>query len=231
MIDVTMPLQVLFNNKDRNIAAAKVRYRGTDKDAWMLMVIGMRSDILSTFERFEKNIPGRYQPCDIPSLVPALALMVSSYSRGLAVGTMTKDNYTRLVLLFEGPANRRGGSLRSLATSVYNFMARWQEWGEVLLSILRRDPVVSEWNVDFREFLAAESGYQPMAWYIGPSSYMDRAIGLERIVMASNALLSSVLSRKQLQDPLIQGLKEWLESVKPLPEIITSMQISEEAEI
>jgi hypothetical protein len=231
MIDVTMPLQVLFNNKERNIATAKVRYRGTDKDAWMLMVIGLRSDILSAFERFEKNIPGRYQPCDIPSLVPALALMVSSYSRGLAVGTMSKDDYTKLVLIFEGQANRKGGSIRALATSIYNFMARWQEWAEVLLSILRRDPIVGEWEIDFREFLAAESGYRPMAWYAGPSSYMDRAIGLERIAIASNALLSSVLSRKQLQDPLIQGLREWLGAIEPLPEIIPSIQISEEAEI
>jgi len=231
MTDVTMPLQVLFNNKDRTIAKARIRFRGVDKDAWMVLAVGLRSDILSTFSRFEKDIPGKYQPCDIPSLVPALALMTSSYSRGLAMGTLAKDDHTKLVLIFEGLANRKGGSLRSLATSVYNFMTRWTEWTDVLLSTLRKDPLVNDWNIDYREFLAGESGYYTMPWYIGPVSYMDRAVVLDRVVMASNALLSSVLSGKQMEDPLMRGLRDWLEGLEPLPEVISGIQIGEEAKI
>lgn len=231
MVDVTMPLQVLFNNKDRTIAKARARYQGVDKDAWLVMVVGLRSEILSAFHRFEKNIPGRYLPCDILSLVPSLALTASSYSRGLAVSALAKDDITRLVLVFEGQARRKGGCLQGLATSVYNFMARWDEWTDVLLSALRRDPVIGQWNIDFRELLAGESGYFTMPWFQGPASYMDRAIALERIVSASNALLSSVLNSKQMEDPVIVQLREWLQGLEPLPEVISSMQIGKEAEI
>lgn len=229
MVDFTLPMQVMFNSRDRNVVKSKIRFRGNDRDAWLVVVLGLRSDILSTFSRFEENIPGRYLPCDIPAIVPALSLMVSSYSRGLSVSAIAKDDVTRIILVFEGEAGRSGGSLRSLATSVFNFMKKMEEWAEVLLGMLRRDPIIGSWTIDIREFLAGESGYVQMPWF-SPMSYEDRVLCLNQIVLASKALMNSVLGNGQLSDPLIMGLKEWLNGLSPLPEVVGGIEVGEEVQ-
>jgi hypothetical protein len=230
LVDVTLPLQVMFNNRDRNIVKAQIRYNGPERDAWLIMVVGLRSDILSTFTRFEEDIPGRYLACDILGIVPAISLMASSYSKGLAVNAIARDDVTRLVLVFEGQSNRREGSLRTLSTAVYNFMKKWEEWVDVLLGTLKRDPMIGDWNIDIREFLAGESGYITMPWFT-PMPYNDRAIGIERIILASNALMSSVLGNGQLVDPMVVSLREWLSELSPLPEVVNGIKVGEEVPI
>jgi hypothetical protein len=230
LVDVTLPLQVMFNNRDRNVVKARIRYTGPERDAWLILVVGLRSDILSTFTRFEEDIPGRYLACDILGIVPAISLMASSYSRGLAMSAIARDDVTRLLLVFEGQSNRRGGSLRTLATSIYNFMKKWEEWADVLLGTLKRDPVIGDWNIDIREFLAGESGHITMPWFT-PMSYGDRAIGLERVIVASKALMSSVLGNGQLLDPMVVGLKEWLNGLSALPEVVNGIKVGEEVPI
>jgi hypothetical protein len=230
LIDVTLPLQVMFNNRDRNIIKAQIRYSGPERDAWLILVAGLRSDILSTFDRFEEDIPGRYFPCDILGLVPAISLMASSYNKGLAISAIARDDVTHLILVFEGQSNRRGGALRTLSTSVYSFMKKWESWVDVLLGTLKRDPVIGDWNTDIREFLAGESGYITMPWHT-PMSYPDRAICLERIVLASNALMSSVLGNGQLVDPMVVGLREWLNRLRALPEVVSGIRVGEEVPI
>jgi hypothetical protein len=229
-VDVTLPLQVMFSNTDRSIITAKLRYNGTDKDANLIMIVGLRSDILSPFERAISDHKGRYQPCDIPALVPGLALLAQSANNGVVLSAISREEVTRFILVFEGLAERKGGSLKALSSVVTNFMKRWTEWTEVLLGILARDPVVGSWNVDFREMLAGETGFTTMAWF-APLSYLDRETGLQRIVIASQALLASVLSVSQLKDPMIIGLKEWLTLLKPRPQVISSVQVGEEVEI
>jgi hypothetical protein len=159
LVDVTLPMQVMFNNRDRNIIKAQIRHTGAERDAWLILVAGLRSDILSTFDRFEEDISGRYLPCDILGLVPAISLMALSYNKGLAISAIARDDVTHLILVFEGQSNQRGGALRTLSTSVYNFMKKWESWVDVLLGTLKRDPVIGDWNTDIREFLAGESGY------------------------------------------------------------------------
>ncbi|MHA2140593.1 MAG: hypothetical protein ACXADC_09320 [Candidatus Thorarchaeota archaeon] len=227
LVDVTMPMQVMFNNRDRNIVKATIRNTGPERDAWLILVVGLRSDILSTFTRFDEDIPGRYLACDILGIVPAISLMASSYSKGLVMSTIARDDVTRLVLVFEGQSNRRGGALRTLSTAVYNFMKKWEEWIDVLLGTLKRDPLIGEWNIDIREFLAGESGYITMPWFT-PMSYGDRAIGLERIILASHALMSSVLGNGQLADPMVVTLKDWLNELTALPEVVNGIKVGEE---
>jgi hypothetical protein len=230
LVDVTLPFQVIFSNKDRNIVKAKLRFNGPGRDAFIVMVVGLRSDILSGFDRFERGKPGRFMPCDLLGIVPGFALMVSSYSKGLALSTVARDEATRLILLFEGTGDAIGGSLRDLATSIFNYMKTWDEWVEVLLGILRRDSVVGKWNIDIREFLAGESGFETMPWF-RPMSYDDRSVGLERVVMASCALINSVLDKEQMSDPLIVNLRQYLNDLRPLPEVVSSLQVGEEASI
>ena len=194
------------------------------------MIVGLRSDILSPFQRFEHERKGRYLPCDIPGIVPGLALVVTSINTGLALSAIAKDEATRLVLVFEGLSSRKGGSMKALSASVRNFFKRWDEWTDVLLGIIRRDPLVSDWEIDWREFLSGESGFTLMPWF-RPMSSSEREAALQRVVVASKALLASVLSPKQLRDPMILGLKEWLDELQPLPEIVSRVQIGEEAEI
>jgi hypothetical protein len=229
-VDVTLALQVMFSNTDRSIINAKLRYDGEDKGANLIMIVGLRSDILAPFERKISDQKGRYQPCDIPALVPGLALLAQSANNGVVLSAISREEVTRFILVFEGLAERKGGSLKALSSAVTTFMKRWTEWTEVLLGILARDPVVGSWNVDWREMLAGETGFTTMPWFT-PLSYSDREIGLQRIVVASQALLVSVLSAYQLKDPMIIGLKEWLTRLKPLPEVMSSVQVSEEVEI
>ena len=230
MVDVTLPLQVMFSNTDRTILKARLRYHGPARDASLIMIVGLRSDILSPFQRFEPERKGRYLPCDIPGIVPGLALMTTSINTGLALSAIAKDDATRLVLVFEGLSERKGGSLKAMSASVRNFMKRWDEWTEVLLGIIRRDPLVASWEIDWREYLAGESGYVTMPWF-RPMPFSERELAMQRVVVASRALLASVLSTQQLRDPMILGLKEWLAELQPLPEVISGVQIGEEVEI
>ncbi len=229
-IDVTLALQVMFSNSDRSIITAKLRYNGPDRDANLIMIVGLRSDILVPFERVNSDQRGRYQPCDIPGLVPGLALLAQSANNGVVLSAISREEVTRFILVFEGLAERKGGSLKALSSIITVFMKRWTEWADVLLGILDRDPVVGSWNVDWREMLAGESGFTTMPWFT-PMNYPDREIGLQRIVIAAQALLASVLTTSQLKDPMIIGLKDWLTSLRPLPQVMSSVKISEEVEI
>lgn len=229
-MDATLILQLMFNNTDRTIITAKLRYDGPDNDASLVMIVGLRGDILSPFQKVNSDHRGRYQPCDIPGLVPAIAQLALSTNNGIVLSAISREEVTRFILVFEGPADRKGGCLKALAFAITAFMKRWTEWTDVLLSILKRDPVVGIWDVDWRELLAGETGYATMPWF-APLSYSDREIGLQRIVIASQALLASVLSAKQLKDPMVVGLKEWLFSLKPLPQVSSSIEVGEEVEI
>lgn len=229
--DVTLALQVMFSNTDRTVIKGRLRYNGLDRDASLVMIIGLRSDILSPFQKFGSDSKGRYQPCDIPGLVPGLALLASSPNNGLVLSAISREDSTRFVLVFEGLGDRKGGSLKALSSSLRIFMKRWTEWTDVLLATLKRDPVVGSWNTDWREMLAGESGFVTMTWH-SPLSYFDREVGLQRVVIASRALLVSVLNSNQLKVPMITGLRNWLDNLRPLPEVIgSSGPVSEEVEI
>ncbi|MHA1286940.1 MAG: hypothetical protein ACTSPB_05990 [Candidatus Thorarchaeota archaeon] len=228
--DVTLPLQVLYNNTDRTVIQARLRYSGPERDAQLIMIVGLRSEILAPFQKFESRGKGRYQPCDIPGLVPGLALLVSSPNNGLVLSAISREDTTRFILVFEGLAGRKGGNLKAVASTIRIFMKRWTDWTEVLLGTLKRDPIIGQWETDWREMLAGEAGFTTMPWYT-PLSYAEREISLNRVVIASRALLVSVLSSSQLKVPLIAGLQDWFENLKPLPEVISSVQVSEEAEI
>lgn len=228
-VDVTGPFQLMLNNSDRSIVNARFRYHGPDSGSWLALVLGLRSEILAPFNRFNFR-RDEYLPCDIPSLVPALALTVAHQESGLAVSAVAHDTVTHLVLVFEGDLGAKGGTIRSLATSVWSFMKRWTDWTEVLLGTIKRDPAVADWNIDWREFLAGESGFVTMPWF-RPLSYSERALGLERAVTASKSLLASVLSQAQMQDSLIKGLSSWLDQLTPLVEVMGGMEAVEEAEV
>ena len=227
MIDVTLPLQVMFSDTDKTILKARLRFHGVDKDASLILIVGLRSDILSPFQRFESGRQGRFAPCDIPGIVPGLALMVTSINSGLALSAIAKDDATRFVLVFEGMAERKGGSLRALSAAVRNYMKRWSDWTEVLMTTIQRDPAVRGWDIDWRELLAGESGFVTMNWF-KPMTYAEREMALHRVVVSSRALLASVLSSSQLKDPMITGLTEWLDKLEALPEVISGVQVSEE---
>ncbi|RDE11448.1 MAG: hypothetical protein C4K47_09990 [Candidatus Thorarchaeota archaeon] len=224
-VDVTGPLQVIFNNGDRCIVNAKLRYHGPESSSWLALVVGLRSRILSPFSRFE-NGRDRYIPCDIPGLVPALALTLAHQDCGLAVSAIAHDAFTHLVLVFEGDVAAKGGNLRSLAASVWTFMKRWTDWTDVLLATASHDPSAAKWNLDWREFLAGESGFVTMPWF-RPMNYLDRALSLERIVAASKSLLASVLNQAQMEDPRIRTLTSWLDQLAPLSEVVGGMEAAE----
>ena len=224
-----MPLQMMFNDADRTICKASLRSGGPYGSSWMIIIMGMRSEILTPFNKFKERLD-HYLPCDIPALIPTIALMATQKERGLLLNALARDNVTRFILVFEGAPDRRGDSLKALATTIWRFMSQMTEWKDVLLHIIKRDPVVGHWDIDWREFLAGESGFITMSWF-RPLSTEDRHIALERIVLASKSLLQSILSKRHLDDPIVAGLNRWLDSVEALPEVVSAFVSEEEVEI
>jgi hypothetical protein len=216
-IDVTLLMAFNFTDADRTVVESKLRYTTPDEPAYLALRIGLRSQILKGFARFSEEKSGRYLPCDIPSLVPAICIMVSHRMKGLD-GSIICDhettNPTNVVLTFKGEADHRRSNLDNLAVGVNNVMERWKGWTDVLLSILSRDPRVGDWEIDWREVLAGESGYVTMPWFV-PMSYADRTDALDSIVSASYALLTSFLSPAERRNRLVIELQEWLRTIKP----------------
>lgn len=210
MVDVTRLLDVLYTCEDRTIRKAYL-LRGP----MLLIICGLRSDILDGFKRFLPYEDEDLRPCDIPGIVPLFALMSAEAGKALALSAFQhQDAHVRVVLGIES----EDGSIQSIASRLSHLMNRWTEWTDVLLDIVEKDPATNNWLLDWREFLAGESGFFTMAWY-NALPYEKRLTALDRIVMASEALLNSVLSREQLSTDRIQRLRTWLRDLEPLPHV------------
>jgi len=207
--DLTLSFQMLFNTPDRSFSKVAVNSEGS-----LLVIVGLRSEILEPFERFTDDFALHYSPCDLPGLVPAIALMVLHRCKGLVASAIERGRMTRLVLVFDAE-----GDMLALAHMVVRMMKSWSEWTQVLLSMLARDPLLADWHIDWREFLAGEAGFVTMDWY-RPLSFQDRTDALSRIVETANALLLSILGQRQLNDPLVVQLRDWLGSLRPQAEVI-----------
>jgi hypothetical protein len=217
--DITMPLDTRYTNADRVIIKAKLSNQA--KSPFITIVLGLRSSIMDSFEKFSECSQSHYIPCDIPGLIPAIAATIKYQNRGLVGYAIGGGDLTHLILTFEGKDEKKG-RLHSLAVTVEGFMREWSEWTNVLLHILSNDPVMSLWklnNDELRELLLGESGFVTMPWFTHSLSCVDRGRILSRVLDASKAFLTSVLSQKQLDEPIVRGLIDWLEDLTPLPEI------------
>ena len=203
-VDVTTYLQMMFESSDRHISQATIR------DSRSIVIIaGLRSEILSPFPRYRDAHNGSFNQCDIPGLIPVVALLVEQRDKTLAASAIEKDNATRAVLIF------KGDSIEKIARNVWRFMDRWDTWTRVLMNILEKDlPMETDW----REFLAGESGFITMNWY-KPLDLQMRTIALDRVALASKALLQSVLSQSQFENYWVQQLLGWLDTLQPQFEV------------
>ncbi|MDF1539678.1 MAG: hypothetical protein P1Q69_12330 [Candidatus Thorarchaeota archaeon] len=199
-IDVTVYLQMMFENSDRHISRATLRDGKS-----LVIVAGLRSEILSPFPRYKDVPTGTFNQCDILGLVPAIALIVEQRDKTLAASAVERDNASRVILAFEG------ASIDILGRNVGRFMDRWDSWTRVLVNILERDLPL---QMDWREFLAGESGFVTMDWY-KPLEYGMRTKALDTATLASKALLQSVLNRSQFENYWIQELVTWLDGLQP----------------
>jgi hypothetical protein len=230
MVDVTLPLQVLFNSFDRNIAKARLRVDDGRDEALLVVVIGMRSEILSVFEKERRGASSAYLPCDMIGLTPALASVLVGQGNGVLANAIARDDVTRLVIVFRGTAGHQTTRFSSLASAVYQFFKRWDDWTRVIMGTLGADPVAVTSDFDWREFLAGESGYVIMPWF-SPMGYVDRRRCLSRVVTACRALLNSVLSQEQIEDPLIAGFQDWMKKLEPLVQVTSYTHMHEEVEV
>lgn len=207
-IDVTVYLQMMFESSDRHIAKAVL-----NEGKSLVLLVGMRSEILSPFPRYqEENSGGSFTQCDIIGLVPAIALMVEQSAKMMAASAIERDEATRVVLVFEGD------DVRLLARKVWCFMDRWETWIKVLYGILEKDLAV---ELDWREFLAGESGFVTMHWY-KPLDYETRSVALQRVKLASRALIQSVLSSRQQENYMVQELLGWLSTLEAQPDVVSA---------
>ncbi len=214
-IDVTVYLQMMFESTDRHIEKAIL----TDSRTLVLQ-IGMRSEILSPFPKYNENFTGNFNQCDIVGLVPLVALMVEQKDKMVAASAIERDEATRVILVFEDE------DIHLLARKVWRFMDRWEKWIKVLLGVLEKD---IPYEIDWREFLAGESGFVTMDWY-KPLDLETRTGALHRVKLASIALLQSVLSKTFLENYMIQELTSWLNALEPQVEVMSAYpsMVSEE---
>ncbi|MFW9953814.1 MAG: hypothetical protein ACFFD3_04600 [Candidatus Thorarchaeota archaeon] len=215
-IDVTLYMQMMFESSDRHIARATLQQDGS-----MVVIAGLRSEILSPFPRYKEGQNGSYRQCDIPGLIPAIALLVEQQNRMISASAIERDDATRIILIFEG------SSIEELGRNIWRFMDRWATWTRVLLNILEKD---LPFNIDWREFLAGESGYVTMDWY-RPLDYETRSRAIDRVRLASKALLQSVLSRTQFEKHLVQEILNWLDDMQPQNEVVGTFNIIAQEEV
>lgn len=223
-VNVTQLMAVHFTDADRTVMESRLRYTSQEEPAYLAMRIGLRSQILKGFPKFSNEQNGKYLPCDIPSLVPAICIMVSSRMKGLdgsIICDHETDEPTHVVFTYKGEGTLERSNLDHLASSVNYVMERWKGWTDMLLNILTRDPKVGNWEIDWREFLAGESGFTTMPWFT-PMSFTDRVDALESIVNAGLALLSSFLSPAEMANKLIVELHEWLRAIEPQVDVVST---------
>ncbi len=223
--DLTIAFQMEYNTPDRSILRARMV---TDQS--IIVTIGLRSAILEPFERFHILSDGEFLACDIPGLIPAVAVILRNQSRGMAAGTIERNSTTRVILAFESKKSVNANGLRDLASTITCTMRQWSEWSNVLLGTLDRDPVVGDWEIDWREFLAGEAGFVTMPWFRS-LGFQDRKIALSRTKLAAEALLISVLNRKQLIDPIALQVRNWMKSLRPQSHVAGSHYITVEEEV
>jgi hypothetical protein len=217
-------MEMLYTNSDRVVLEADLMVGEADEPAYLSMSLGLRSEILNGFPMYCSVLQEPFQPCDIPSLVPLIAIIASSRRlKGLhGVELAHGEATTQVVLTFIGEPETGKSNLSALASAVNRVMDRWSGWAEVLLGILDRDPIMGSAmsGVDWREFLAGESGYITMPWF-RPMTYNERAAALEAILTASRALLTSFLSPREMKNRAVGILQDWLNQLEPQPQVMT----------
>jgi hypothetical protein len=207
-INATVYLQMMFESSDRHIAKAVL-----NEGKSLVLLVGMRSEILSPFPKYrEERSNGPFNQCDIIGLVPAIALMVEQRDKMIAASAVERDEATRVVMVFEGD------DISLLARKVWCFMDRWEIWTRVLSGILEKDLPI---ELDWREFLAGESGFVTMNWYKA-LDYETRCLALQRVKLASKALIQSVLSSTQQENYMVIELLGWLDSLEPQPDVVSA---------
>ncbi|UCH05485.1 MAG: hypothetical protein JSW05_04795, partial [Candidatus Thorarchaeota archaeon] len=161
--NLELSFQILYNRRDWSIENAALAYGDADSEASLTMTVGLRSRILSSFPRFATE-SGSFRPCDIPALVPVVVL-IANRPRGLFEGEVILMDSTSVELEFVGTGTEKSSSLKSLAIAVDYFMTRWEQWVQILLGTLARDPQIGGWKIDWYELLAGESGFVTMPWF------------------------------------------------------------------
>ena len=229
-IDMTLSLDSRYTGPDRRVIKGTLFYNDDALDSILSIIIAFRSDIMNSFERFDATSRNRFLPCDIPGIIPSIVSLLKLGNKVRCFFTETTDaGCLQLELKFTGTSCLKG-SLHDLAVSVHRFMERWSQYTEVLIRTLLKDPVMDTWKMthdDIRELLLGESGFVTMPWFTYSLNYIDRARIMDRVQDASKALLVSVLTKKQLNEPIVKELVDWLESLTPLPEIKGSQRMTE----
>ncbi|MGY5853646.1 MAG: hypothetical protein RTU92_08790 [Candidatus Thorarchaeota archaeon] len=229
MTEVTLGLEPIIHSPDRNLAKARLTYVGENAPANLVLIVGLRSSILAPFDKFESTV-GDFLPCDILGLVPGIAVIVSHRDKGLSASALARNEVTKLMLVLEGQPTNKIGAGDALDLTLNRVVKKWDEWTNVLLNILKYDPILKEHNIDLREFLAGESGYLTMPWF-NPMSIEERTLVLDRIVLAAKSLLYSVLNKAALEDPLVKNLMNWMNQLRPLPTVQGISRVASKMEV
>jgi len=206
--EVTFYLQSLVTNSDRILLSAEL-----DIGPRLKLVVGLRSSILESFERFVDFDVSSHMPCDIPGFVTGLSLLTSGKKLGIVDGAVSDCGPGRITLIFESE------TMGELSRKVCSAILKWNSWLEIMLDALNHEPIDGEWSFEWPEYLAGESGYVTMDWY---QSIPDEAryVALNHLIGVSTSVLRSLLSTRQYSRKVVREFIEWLESLEPLPYIV-----------
>lgn len=218
--DLTLGLQIPFSGKDWCLENARLVINQIDDSAQFHMVLGLRGSFLQPFERVLDFPDSRYMTCDIFGLVPITALVASNQDNGLSAGALERrESGTFVILAFEGRVTRKRSWEKDLARNVMRFMQRLDNFATILERTIHKDPVIGHWSIDWREFLAGETGFVNMSWFPTLTT-KERSQALDSVTVAAKALIQSVLSSEEMQDPIVRGLIDWLNNLCPAVEVV-----------
>jgi hypothetical protein len=206
--DITFYLHPVVTNSDRILKHAELQFGPRVE-----LVLGLRSSILDSFERFLPLEGEHHLPCDVPGLTIGLALLIVGRRFGIIHGSISNGGLGELRFVFENE------NMQELSIQIQKAFSSWNSWLVLMMDALQQEPIDGNWSFEWREFLSGESGYVTMDWY---QSIPDgvRGIALNHLVQTSKSVLRSLLSTRQYAEKDVLDFIIWLESIKPLPFVV-----------
>ena len=206
--DITFFLQNVVTHSDRTL-----KYAELQSGPRAILVIGLRSTILDSFERFIPLESSYHLPCDIPALTTGLALIILGRSFGITNGCINNGGLGEITLVFETE------NLGMLSGRILTAFSKWDSWLTLMMDALGNEPIDGNWSFEWQEFLSGESGYVTMDWF---ETIPDaaRSVALNHLVQESKSVLRSLLSTRQFAKKEVHDFVMWVESLRPLPFVV-----------
>ncbi len=211
--DITLGFAIPFSRGDWYLESARYVIDENDNTGMVSLVFGLRDCILVNDTTVIDLSKYSFVLCNLFGIVPLISLIASKHPRNLQMAVLeTRSSGTYVKLVFQAATTKKENWARTLAQSVIRFMNKWEEFSKILERILNNDPYVGYWHLDWRDFLGEVSNFETGPRY----PHLDdgeRCLALQTVKNAAKGLIYSVLSRDEIETPLVQELLYWLDEL------------------